>query len=57
MLKKAAQQAAADESTGGVASGLPEDAFAVRPQLEVVFSILLCRDVSRSIVRRSRLVG
>jgi len=41
MLKKAVSKAAADGSTGGVASGYVEDAFEARTMLAVFFSILL----------------
>jgi hypothetical protein len=41
MLKKAVSEAAADESTGGVAPGYVEDAFEVRTKLADVFSIPL----------------
>ena len=40
LLKKAASKAAADESTGGVASGYVEDAFKARTKLADFFSIL-----------------
>ena len=41
MLKTFVSKAAADESTGGVASGYVEDAFKARTKLADVFSILL----------------
>ena len=41
MLKKAVSEAAADESTGGVASGYVEDVFEVRTKLADFFSIRL----------------
>jgi hypothetical protein len=41
MLKKAVSKAAADESTGGVASGYVEDVFKARTTLAGFFSILL----------------
>jgi hypothetical protein len=41
MLKKAVSKAAADESTGGVASGYVEDTFEARTPLADFFSILL----------------
>jgi hypothetical protein len=41
MLKKAVSKAAADGSTGGVASGYVEDAFEARTPLADFFSILL----------------
>jgi hypothetical protein len=43
MLKTPASKAAADGSTGGVASGYVEDAFEVRTKLAGVFSILSAR--------------
>jgi hypothetical protein len=43
MLKKAVSEAAADESTGGVAPGYVEDAFEVRTKLADFFSILLVK--------------
>ena len=41
MLKKAVSEAAADESTGGVAPGYVEDAFEARTKLADFFSIPL----------------
>jgi hypothetical protein len=41
MLKKAGSEAAADESTGGVAPGYAEDAFEARTKLAAFFSIPL----------------
>ena len=41
MLKKAVSEAAADESTGGVAPGYVEDAFEVRTTLTDFFGIPL----------------
>ncbi|MDH4185770.1 MAG: hypothetical protein OEV08_02120 [Nitrospira sp.] len=41
MLKKFVSKAAADERTGGVASGYVEDAFKARTKLADFFSILL----------------
>ncbi len=41
MLKKSVSEAAADESTGGVAPGYVEDAFEARTKLAAFFSILL----------------
>ena len=41
MLKPAVSKAAADGSTGGVASGYVEDAFEARTKLATGFSILL----------------
>ena len=43
MLKKSVSEAAADESTGGVAPGYVEDAFEARTKLAAFFSILLDR--------------
>ena len=41
ILKKAVSEAAADESTGGVAPGYVEDAFEARTKLVAFFSIPL----------------
>jgi hypothetical protein len=41
MLKKTVSEAAADESTGGVAPGYVEDAFEARTKLAAFFSIPL----------------
>ena len=41
MLKKTVSEAAADESTGGVAPGYVEDAFEARTKLAGFFSIPL----------------
>jgi hypothetical protein len=40
MLKKSVSKAAADGSTGGIASGYVEDAFEARTKLADFFSIL-----------------
>jgi hypothetical protein len=45
MLKKAVSKAAADESTGGVASGYVEDAFKARTKLTAFLSIRSVRHV------------
>ena len=44
--KRPSSKAAADESTGGVASGYVEEAFEARTKLVDFFSILLRFDVS-----------
>jgi len=41
MLKKAVSEAAAEESTGGVAPGYVEDVFEARTKLAAFFSIPL----------------
>ena len=43
MLKKSVSKAAADGSTGGIASGYVEDTYEGRTTLAGCFSILLCR--------------
>ena len=52
MLKKFGSEAAADGSTGGVASGYVEDAFEARTTLVGFFSSLLRDDVADQVVER-----